>query len=78
VEQVWIVQEFASKGSLLDALEKGMLQLPNGKPNMSAILMAAQEIAGEQPAFQLWLPIGSHGISLPSQHPASFSKQPIA
>ncbi|KAI3438918.1 hypothetical protein D9Q98_001332 [Chlorella vulgaris] len=46
VEQVWIVQEFASKGSLLDALEKGMLQLPNGKPNMSAILMAAQEIAG--------------------------------
>lgn len=45
--QVWIVQEFCNRGSLLDAIDKGSLHLADEGPNMQAILLSAQEIAGE-------------------------------
>lgn len=45
-QQVWIVQEFCNRGALLDAIDRGVLQLPNGRPNLPAILAAAQEMAG--------------------------------
>ncbi|KAI3426335.1 hypothetical protein D9Q98_008708 [Chlorella vulgaris] len=44
--QVWIVQEFCNRGSLLDAIDKGSLHLADEGPNMQAILLSAQEIAG--------------------------------
>lgn len=45
-QQVWIVQEFCSRGCLFDAIDKGLLQEPGGGPNMRAVLTCAQEIAG--------------------------------
>ena len=44
-QQVWIVQEYCSRGSLLEAVDRGLLLLPEG-PNLPAILVCAQEIAG--------------------------------
>jgi hypothetical protein len=43
-QQVWIVQEYCAKGSLLEAVDRGLLR-PDG-PNLPAILACAQEIAG--------------------------------
>lgn len=34
------------RGSLFDAIDKGVLQHPDGRPNMRAVLAAAQEVAG--------------------------------
>ncbi len=52
-QQVWIVQEFCNRGSLFEAVDRGMLQLPgrNG-PDLRAVLATAQEIAG---GGGLWL-----------------------
>ncbi|EFN52801.1 hypothetical protein CHLNCDRAFT_138454 [Chlorella variabilis] len=44
-QQVWIVQEYC-RGSFHDALKRGLLCTPEGAPNMHAILLSAQEIAG--------------------------------
>ena len=44
-QQVWIVQEYC-RGSFHDALKRGLLRTPEGAPNMHAILLSAQEIAG--------------------------------
>ncbi|EFN57849.1 hypothetical protein CHLNCDRAFT_21329 [Chlorella variabilis] len=41
-----VLQEFCARGSLLQAIDSGVLKLPNGAPNLPAILTAAQEIAG--------------------------------
>jgi serine/threonine protein kinase len=43
--QIWLVQEFCSRGSLLDALEKGQLKGEDGRPNVNAILVTAKEVA---------------------------------
>jgi serine/threonine protein kinase len=45
-QQVWIVQEHCSRGSLLAAIDGGALRAPGGGPNLPAVLAAAQEIAG--------------------------------
>lgn len=46
-QQVWIVQEFCNRGSLFEAVDRGMLQLSGGTgPDLRAVLATAQEIAG--------------------------------
>jgi serine/threonine protein kinase len=46
-QQVWIVQEFCNRGSLFEAVDRGMLQLQGGSgPDLRAVLATAQEIAG--------------------------------
>ncbi|KAL4448329.1 hypothetical protein ABPG75_005548 [Micractinium tetrahymenae] len=45
-QQVWIVSEFMNRGSLLDAIDRGLLTLPSGQPNLHAVLAAAIEMAG--------------------------------
>lgn len=45
--QVWIVTEYCNRGSLLDAIDRGILQLPGGGgPDLEALVAMAQEIAG--------------------------------
>lgn len=45
-QAVWIVQEYCSRGSLKEAVDKGWLSLPEGGPNLPAVLTSAMEIAG--------------------------------
>ncbi|KAL4433273.1 hypothetical protein ABPG77_003321 [Micractinium sp. CCAP 211/92] len=45
-QQVWIVSEFMNRGSLLDAIDRGLLSLPSGRPNLHAAVAAAVEMAG--------------------------------
>ncbi|PRW44843.1 prolyl endopeptidase-like isoform A [Chlorella sorokiniana] len=47
-QQVWIVQEYCNRGSLLDAIDRGTLHMRAGAggPNLSAIVACAQEVAG--------------------------------
>ncbi len=41
------MQEFCNCGSLLEALDRGMLQLAQGGPDLPRMLLAAQQIAGK-------------------------------
>ena len=45
-QQVWIVSEFMNRGSLLDAIDRGLLTLPSGRPNLHAAVAAGIEMAG--------------------------------
>ena len=41
----WVVREWTDKGTLMDALHRGWLQLPTGKPDVAAVVAVAQEVA---------------------------------
>lgn len=45
-QQVWIVQQYCSRGSLHDAFKCGLLRDLDGGPDLHAILRVAQEVAG--------------------------------
>ncbi|GAB4821579.1 hypothetical protein N2152v2_008625 [Parachlorella kessleri] len=45
-QQVWIVQAFCNRGTLLDAIEKGSFCGADGKPCLFHVLQTASEIAG--------------------------------
>lgn len=46
--KVWIIQEFANRGNLLDAIDRGAFRAPDGSgaPNLQALVATMLEIAG--------------------------------
>ena len=40
------MQELCTRGNMLDAIDRGLLQLPDARPNLHAILATAVEVAG--------------------------------
>ncbi|GAB4819600.1 hypothetical protein N2152v2_006646 [Parachlorella kessleri] len=45
-QQVWIVQAYCNRGTLLEAIQRGELRGPSGSPNLLSVLRTAQEVAG--------------------------------
>ncbi len=52
--QVWILQAFCSRGTLLDAIERGLLCGADGRPNMFAILQTGVYGRAAK-CFYVWL-----------------------
>lgn len=40
--QVWLVQAFCNRGTLMDGIEQGLLKGADGKPNLLAVLQTGE------------------------------------
>lgn len=56
-----------NRGSLLDAIDRGLLTLPSGRPNLHAVMAAAIEMAGALSYLHSCEVI--HGARMPARHP---------